>query len=127
MLTGRTAPNTQNEAVRTSIRYAFNDDLHVTLKMEGSRNEIRGSLSDPMQWTACPPPAPYTVSFVLACPQFLKYRNLPTGLDNSKNVGLAGMGGRLSSHETVLHTVYQTGGTRLHQFQRTTIIITSRT
>ena len=95
VLTGRSAPVTENMAMRASFSYAFNDGFDATLRLEGARNEIRGAVSDPFQWTRCPPPLPFTSGFIANCTAFLSL-NLPSGLDNDENSSLPGIGSRLT-------------------------------
>ena len=110
--TGQEAPRVNNLAGRLTLGFNPDENLNVTLKIEGSQHRVSGATGDlPTQWVNCPPPAPFTTTFGGngSCAQALAL-GIPIGLDNNKTAGLPGQVTRLSSFEDVLTINYQKWG-----------------
>jgi iron complex outermembrane recepter protein len=108
---GEKEPDVNNEAARITVLYRPSADLDVTFKIAGSDNRTLGSGT---QWDACPPPAPYTPSFIFAgaCVNALAL-HVPLGLNNNLTPGLPGQYSSLSTFEDVLTVNYRVLGQTL--------------
>lgn len=104
--TGRWAPDENNKAARLTMVYKPNENLDATLKIEGSEHKTSGTWADgPLQFTNCPPPAPFPTTFTGFCNLALA-QGVPIGLNNDRNTGLPGQGNELSTFESVLTLNY---------------------
>jgi len=105
---GEKAPRENNEAGRVTVVFRPTENLDATLKVEGSDSKTAGSVGLPSQWVNCPPPAPLTPGYggFGACQIALTLPNIPMGLKNNNNTGLAGQGTELSTFEDALTINY---------------------
>jgi iron complex outermembrane recepter protein len=106
---GQEAPRINNEAARITLVYKPIEALDITLKSEGSQSRTAGSSAqEPLQWTNCPPPAPFTPGFngEGLCPEAIAL-HVPIGLGNNDTTSLAGQGNSLSTSQDILTINYR--------------------
>jgi iron complex outermembrane receptor protein len=95
-------PQQRNQGGRASLLWKPDDDLYITLKIEGANNVSH----DGFRIDNCPPPAPFVAAGFCAAAQ-----NLP--LNVHTNTTLPGQGTDFSSLEYVLTVNYAVAGQRI--------------
>lgn len=95
--TGERAPDQDNYALRSTVRYAPSDSFEALLKGEISKSKNKGGLI--LRQTLCPPPAPFTTAGFCAVNVAA---GAPSGLDNSLYAANPGNYSELRNKEAVL-------------------------
>jgi iron complex outermembrane receptor protein len=108
---GERMPRDNNVAGRLTLSYQPFDSLSAVLKIESSRHRTLGAASDqPLQWTNCPPPAPFSLASPdRFCPNALA-AEIPMGLSSNDVAYLPGERNSLSSVVDELTLEYRSWG-----------------